>query len=343
MKKKVLFLFLVVIVVFNFIACSNSTPISETTTTNPTELSEEEKEISFIKELETALIDSKNADSIMSINSNDEFITHYKLMMNTIKDGISDHEEKYFENPEFNKQYNLFKNTLNDSCELLETTSFNTSSFLSSWFNYYWNFCSAIKYFHDNYSLKLYDTYKDYMLEIPKYKVVDLDDVSSYQGGYTTYKHHFEDTNPDIVINDYEYISLHYLDFENKDAVTDMYTFYIFGTNKKGDLIIVNDFMQPKRLLRMVKKGQIRDIDRYDENDTKDYYIIEGYSKKDDKTVVKIAPEIGMTETEVLNSTWGSPKKVNTTTTKYSIHKQWVYDRGYIYFDNGVVSSIQTK
>lgn len=53
-------------------------------------------------------------------------------------------------------------------------------------------------------------------------------------------------------------------------------------------------------------------------------------------------PTIGMTKTEVENSTWGKPSKINKTTTAYGIHEQWVYSNGkYLYFDNGKLTSIQ--
>ncbi len=53
-------------------------------------------------------------------------------------------------------------------------------------------------------------------------------------------------------------------------------------------------------------------------------------------------PTIGMTKTEVENSTWGKPKDINKTTTKYGTREQWVYSGNrYIYFENGVVTSIQ--
>lgn len=61
------------------------------------------------------------------------------------------------------------------------------------------------------------------------------------------------------------------------------------------------------------------------------------------KDIVAIKePTIGMTKTEVENSTWGKPKDINKTTTKYGTREQWVY-KGYkyIYFENGVVTSIQ--
>lgn len=53
-------------------------------------------------------------------------------------------------------------------------------------------------------------------------------------------------------------------------------------------------------------------------------------------------PAIGMTKSEVENSTWGKPKDINKTTTQYGISEQWCYSGyKYIYFDDGIVTSIQ--
>lgn len=56
----------------------------------------------------------------------------------------------------------------------------------------------------------------------------------------------------------------------------------------------------------------------------------------------KEEPRIGMTAKEVEKSLWGSPKKVNKTTTIYGVSEQWVYsiDR-YVYLENGIVTAIQ--
>lgn len=61
------------------------------------------------------------------------------------------------------------------------------------------------------------------------------------------------------------------------------------------------------------------------------------------KEVVKIKkPEIGMTKSEVENSTWGKPEDINKTTTAYGTREQWCYSGyKYIYFENGIVTSIQ--
>lgn len=56
---------------------------------------------------------------------------------------------------------------------------------------------------------------------------------------------------------------------------------------------------------------------------------------------MKKEPKLGMTEEEVLNSTWGKPKKRNKTTATWGTSEQWVYSNNrYIYFDNGIVTAI---
>ncbi len=56
----------------------------------------------------------------------------------------------------------------------------------------------------------------------------------------------------------------------------------------------------------------------------------------------KVEPKVGMTVTEVLNSTWGKPSDINKKTTANSVNEQWVYGVGkYIYIENGKVIAIQ--
>ncbi len=51
---------------------------------------------------------------------------------------------------------------------------------------------------------------------------------------------------------------------------------------------------------------------------------------------------IGMVPADALASSWGKPKKVNRTTRASGVREQWVYGNGnYLYFDNGVLTSIQ--
>ena len=52
-------------------------------------------------------------------------------------------------------------------------------------------------------------------------------------------------------------------------------------------------------------------------------------------------PKIGMTKAEAFK-TWCEPWTVNTTETAGGTREQWVYkDRGYLYFENGVLVAIQ--
>ncbi|WP_018887772.1 zinc-ribbon domain-containing protein [Paenibacillus massiliensis] len=56
-------------------------------------------------------------------------------------------------------------------------------------------------------------------------------------------------------------------------------------------------------------------------------------------------PAIGMTASEVRESSWGEPSDINRTTTSFGVSEQWVYSNysGYrfIYLDDGIVTSIQ--
>lgn len=58
----------------------------------------------------------------------------------------------------------------------------------------------------------------------------------------------------------------------------------------------------------------------------------------------KLKPKIGMTISEVKKSTWGEPDKINKDTYSWGVKEQWVYkNRGYIYFENGIVTSISER
>jgi hypothetical protein len=53
---------------------------------------------------------------------------------------------------------------------------------------------------------------------------------------------------------------------------------------------------------------------------------------------------IGMTQEDVLASSWGKPTHINRTTNQYGVREQWVYrqyQNGYLYFTDGILTSIQ--
>lgn len=50
---------------------------------------------------------------------------------------------------------------------------------------------------------------------------------------------------------------------------------------------------------------------------------------------------IGMSQQDVLDSSWGKPRDVNRTVSAYGVREQWVYDGGYLYFKDGILTTIQ--
>lgn len=70
----------------------------------------------------------------------------------------------------------------------------------------------------------------------------------------------------------------------------------------------------------------------YDLEDEKDY------------SDLKWEPTIGMTKSEVLDTTWGMPDDRNITSTEYGDVEQWIYDDlGWVYFTDGICDAIQYK
>lgn len=116
----------------------------------------------------------------------------------------------------------------------------------------------------------------------------------------------------------------------------DVNTFY-FSTDEAGGITVVNQYSQPRYNVSIDEKGILTITSIVN---TK----AETYKKISDSTEVpleKVEPTIGMTADEVYNSTWGAPQKINRTDTLSGEREQWVYENGYIYLENGYVTSIQ--
>nr|WP_186812304.1 hypothetical protein [Paenibacillus xylanexedens] len=61
-----------------------------------------------------------------------------------------------------------------------------------------------------------------------------------------------------------------------------------------------------------------------------------------EKIKSKVPPAIGMTASEVRDSSWGGADKINKTTYEFGVHEQWVYSNyRYVYFEDGIVTTIQ--
>lgn len=52
---------------------------------------------------------------------------------------------------------------------------------------------------------------------------------------------------------------------------------------------------------------------------------------------------IGMTQEDVMASSWGKPQRINKSIYSFGVHEQWVYGgSNYLYFKDGILDSIQT-
>lgn len=72
---------------------------------------------------------------------------------------------------------------------------------------------------------------------------------------------------------------------------------------------------------------------------TKLFYF---FSYSGNNAIRSITPTIGMTKREVIALTkYSNPKDINTTTTKYGTREQYCYYGSYLYFENGVLTTIQ--
>lgn len=119
----------------------------------------------------------------------------------------------------------------------------------------------------------------------------------------------------------------------------DVSTFF-FGYDEEDNLVVMNQHSQPRYTISLGEDGALTIKNMIGDEDTR------VYEKISDNTEVpeeKVEPAIGMTEAEVYASTWGAPQKVNTTETAAGKREQWVYDGGYIYLNNGIVTAIQER
>ena len=139
--------------------------------------------------------------------------------------------------------------------------------------------------------------------------------------------------------------------------VNDRFTFYntreseIFNTNEQEVDIketlqkIVNDNIEFFEFLIEYRDCVYKDI-RAEESDivlsiNPNAFVVRALEPEDKG---EGEPEIGMTAEEVTNSTWGNPDRKNIDEYEFGIHQQWVYEnRGYIYFEDGKVTSISYR
>lgn len=122
----------------------------------------------------------------------------------------------------------------------------------------------------------------------------------------------------------------------NTEIVDKVFTF-CFEYDENDQLVVCNSYHQPVKILSITEDGQLKEQSTYSDDETLYDYVSENTDVPD----AVPDPAIGMTADEVLTSKWGYPKKKNITQTATSTSEQWVYDQGYIYLTDGIVTAIQ--
>lgn len=89
-------------------------------------------------------------------------------------------------------------------------------------------------------------------------------------------------------------------------------------------------------------KGEIIDGKSLDNFITVSYYneCIRKYGAKFGNDVAKGKIELGMNKKMVIDA-WGNPKDINITNGSFGTHEQWIYNDRYLYFQNGILTSMQ--
>lgn len=152
----------------------------------------------------------------------------------------------------------------------------------------------------------------------------------------------------EFIFNNYDVAKIIFYD-NFKKIVTDK-DMYSLSLDDSGNIILKRSKSSIDYQLDFLENGQLKITDM--RQDLEDYVKRERvYSKISDETAfpeLSKEPYIGMPKEELEKSLWGTPKKVNTTTTAGGTTEQWIYDRpynnkAYVYVTNGIVTTIQKR
>jgi len=192
------------------------------------------------------------------------------------------------------------------------------------------DYLSAIQ----NFNYGIFDQTETLFQNNPNYRDSSeyLEKISSmlpYQGEWESKINH-------IFISGWQIHHIHY-SFSYRDEITNIYTFDL-TLNNDGTLTKSNQHGQERGIISINENGELIESDKLNNE-----HNIVKISDSTNVPVMKEEPKIGMTEMDVILSTWGYPKKRNTTTTVNGTREQLVYDRGYIYLENGIVTAIQER
>ena len=133
------------------------------------------------------------------------------------------------------------------------------------------------------------------------------------------------------------------LDENNQNKVNKLIEYYIekkeFYETSEGKKIKVKfQDDRKKRIEEEYRKKIAKERQKLEEEERK----IKEQKREELKRKKSEGVSIGMTQEEVLQSSWGKPEDINKTITKYGTREQWVYgNNNYLYFEDGILVTIQ--
>lgn len=184
-----------------------------------------------------------------------------------------------------------------------------------------------------------------------KYRIINLE-TSDRDGAYLAYK------SATIELQSY-YINEKYGDTANKCYTTIKMKYFTSDGNYEvtgyfADMITENDNITEYK--NNLKNGfgsyrtYYRDLNVAKQKDNENLKRVAAEEAEKDKLEqekdkLKMSiPKVGMTPSEVRQTKWGSPDKINKDTYSWGTTEQWVYNKyGYVYFRDGKVSSISER
>lgn len=177
-----------------------------------------------------------------------------------------------------------------------------------------------------------------------KYRIINLE-TSDRDGAYLASK------SATIEFQSY-YINEKYGDTANKCYTTiEMKYFTSDGkyevTGYFADMITENDnITEYKDNLKNglgFYKTYYRDLNVAKQKNNEELERVAASKQEKDNLKMSI-PKVGMTSSEVRQTKWGSPDKINKNTYSWGTTEQWVYNKyGYVYFRDGKVSSVSER
>lgn len=179
---------------------------------------------------------------------------------------------------------------------------------------------------------------------------------------YFEYDSEYEFEFPFIVVKYFNYLKENYIGTQivlrgknwisSKDVMTDIYTGLPVRDFSAGaiwnciDVTIEENYYSLSLVLQNSYGEQIPLGINYLEKNThaftkeqSDVYL-EKFGEDKWNTILAEKVSVGMTK-EMCRLSWGEPQKVNKTTTNNGIREQWVYYANYLYFEDGILTSIQ--